>query len=181
MEVCPISSQQPTREGGREGGMDIQRKREKTSYSLRLHLTFVFLPNRTLHFPCRLEFQRHSYCRIIPKRILGFLQMILKPWRCSKDIIQVRIPEAWYLVEMARGIESLVSLNPFYSVDSAQGEHSDNCKFWLLDLGRCHDPVCVAWVMAWCGGRKSISSSSAVKCCIWSLCVCLGKKNDELQ
>lgn len=35
---------------------------------------------------------------------------------------------------MARAIESLVSLNPFCSMDSAQGGHSDNCKFWLLDL-----------------------------------------------
>lgn len=38
---------------------------------------------------------------------------------------------------MARGIESLVSLNPFCPVESAQGGHADSCKFWLLDLGRC--------------------------------------------
>lgn len=38
---------------------------------------------------------------------------------------------------MARGIESLVSLNPFCPVESVQGGNADNCKFWLLDLGRC--------------------------------------------
>lgn len=43
---------------------------------------------------------------------------------------------------MAHGIESLVSLSPFCSMDSAQGGHSGNCKFWLLDLGRC-------WVRNW--------------------------------
>lgn len=57
-------------------------------------------------------------------------------WGCCEGIFQVRYPETWHLTDMARGIESLVSLNPFFSMDSAQGEHSDHCKFWLLDLGR---------------------------------------------
>ena len=36
---------------------------------------------------------------------------------------------------MARGVESLATLSSLCSMDSTRGGHSDNCKFWLLDLG----------------------------------------------
>jgi hypothetical protein len=37
---------------------------------------------------------------------------------------------------MAHGIESLATFSSLCSMDSNRGGHSDNCKFWLLDLGR---------------------------------------------
>lgn len=55
------------REGGREGRKEMQREereREKTSYSLMLHLTFSFSSYGTSHF-LSLEFQQRSYFRII--------------------------------------------------------------------------------------------------------------------
>lgn len=120
-----------------------RRCREKTSYSLMLHLTFSLSTHWTLHF-LLLEFLRRSYCGILLTRlsVCTDLQSQLSYLRwCCEGIFRVTIPKAWYLADMARGIESLVSLNPFFSMDSAQGRNSDNCKFWLLDLGMCFDYV----------------------------------------
>lgn len=86
VEVCPISSQQPTREGGREGGMAIQRKREKTSYSLMLHLTFAFLSNWTSHFPWNFSDVVTAGLLLFIK-ILGFFQRILKPFGIPLEML----------------------------------------------------------------------------------------------
>lgn len=58
-------------------------------------------------------------------------------WIAFEDYVTIRFTHAWNVNDMAHGIESLVSLNPFFPMNSSLAGHSDNCKFWLLDLGRC--------------------------------------------
>lgn len=132
-------------EGGRRGGREQRRYKERESEKTSISsAAFDFIFNPTLDhltlYPSGTElgcdgwyFLSFFFCKTIHT--------------CGGDALRgnifhyIRTPEAWRLTDMARGIESLVSLNPFCSMDSAQGGHNDNCKFWLLDLGRCLDDV----------------------------------------
>lgn len=97
MEVCPISSQQPTREGGREGGMEIQRKREKTSYSLMLHLTFAFLSHWTSHFPWNFSDVVTAGLLLFIK-ILGFFSKDRKAiWHTFGDALRKYFKSEFYI------------------------------------------------------------------------------------
>lgn len=132
------------RQGGREGRKKIQREREWENIHLQRCIRLYLQPNTGP--PHSLSLWNWIGLR---RLILFFFSFFFCKtiYTCGGDALRgnifhhIRIPEAWRLTDMARGIESLVSLNPFCSMDSAQGGHNDNCKFWLLDLGRCRDHV----------------------------------------
>lgn len=78
----------------------------------------------------------------LPKNETFLLKTLFYRGCWTKDertYFNLGIAKLLLLASMARGIDSLVSLNPFFSMDLT-GEHSDNCKFWLLDLGMCPNP-----------------------------------------
>lgn len=133
-----------------EGGKEIQREKETENILLSnaaFDFFFFLMLDFTFFSPWIFSdiLQNYFLLLTITRAVLVFCQWVQSQlsylWRCCERVFPVRIPDASYLADMARGIESLVSLNPFCSMDSAQGGHSDNCKFWLLDLGRC----CNAW------------------------------------
>lgn len=101
MEVCPISSQQPTHEGGREG-RDGDTKKERENILLS-NAAFDFCFSLTLDFTLSLEFQRRSYCRLIfIYKDSGFFSKDLKAfWHTFGDALRkyfksdFDIPLAW--------------------------------------------------------------------------------------
>lgn len=129
-----------TTEGGREE--DTKRERVRKHPSPALHSTLSSTKHWTTSLFIPLEL---NWAATADTLLLFFFCKTIHT--CGGDALRenifhyIRIPEAWRLTDMARGIESLVSLNPFCSMDSEQGGHNDNCKFWLLDLGRCLDHV----------------------------------------
>lgn len=133
-----------TREEG--GGREGHTKRERENILLSNAAFDFFSPHTGLH-----TFSEWNFSNIVTAELL--LLLTVSRTVLHRNLKSVVVPgemqwgnissqnTGWYLTGMARGIESLVSLNPFCSMDSAQGGHSDNCKFWLLDLGRCLDHV----------------------------------------
>lgn len=168
-EACPISSQQPTRKGGREGHAERKRERDPTTMQ---HLTFSFSP----HWTHILSLWNLSKTNTLKNNnyftfCVGILNFVVIPEEMLWVIYKWLCLWFDHLGDMARGIESLVSLSPFCPMDSQQGGHSDNCKFWLLDLGRC----LACWISRvyqgiWYGDgvnyRNWFNAHKQSKCCL---------------